>query len=341
MEMEGYAVGAFAFDFKSEKCYTVSANIVSRILEAKDPDASLILFYMMQEGEQFEQEAAMRTLGMSRSRFLSAMEVIKGETKADVSSTSGQDEAGKQTESPAPSMVNTASVNSMPSYTRAELAGAMKNRDFAFIYTQAEKAVGHPLLQYEVSALMMIYDYLRLPANVIALLLNHVVRETERKSTPEHPLSVSFRDIKAEAVRWHEHGITTVAEAERCIKEWEKKRSAANRVFRMLGITGRAPSPTERRYVDLFVELDPSLDLIALAYDLTVTKKGALIWPYMRSILLAWSRKGYQTPADVEEGERTYKNAASSPTHTGQDSSDHEYDERVLRYFQQTKEEGK
>ena len=83
---------------------------------------------------------------------------------------------------------------------------------------------------------MMIYDYLRLPANVIALLINHVAREAERKSTPEHPVSVNFRDIKSEAVRWYEHGITTVAEAERYIKDWEHRRSSAGRVMRMLAL---------------------------------------------------------------------------------------------------------
>ena len=251
-----------------------------------------------------------------------------------------QQEAGASVTHSEPPALDTARVNTMPSYTRAELAGAMENRDFAFIYTQAEKAVGHPLLQYEVSALMMIYDYLRLPANVIALLINHVAREAERKSTPEHPVSVNFRDIKSEAVRWYEHGITTVAEAERYIKDWEHRRSSAGRVMRMLGITGRAPSPTERRYIDLFIDLDPSLELIALAYDLTVTKKGSLIWPYMRSILLSWSHKGYRTPADVEEGERYRKNGASTYAHAQQESPGSDYDERVLQYFQNGEKEG-
>ena len=333
-------MSAFAFDFKSENIYTVSAKAVSKVLEAKSPDAALLLLYIMREQGHLDPESAMRELGIGRSRFQDALKVIE----AGSSQENGQVSLEK-TDPPAvqsaPPEINVARVNSMPSYTRAELADAMENRDFAYIYTQAEKAVGHPLLQYEVSALMMIYDYLRLPANVIALLINHVMRENERKNTPEHPTTVSFREIKSEAVRWHELGITTVAEAERYIKDWEQKRSASGRVLRMLGITGRAPSPTERRYVELFVELDPSLELIALAYDLTVTKKGALIWPYMRSILLSWSRKGYKTPADVEAGERNYPKNGASASRTGeQDVPGREYDERVLQFFQKNSEEG-
>lgn len=334
-------MGAFAFDFKSENIYTVSAKAVSKVLEAKNPDAALVLLYIMREQGRFDPESAMRELGIGRSRFQAALAAIEDAPPQSEGQTAFVKE-GTPAAQDAPAEVNVARVNSMPSYTRAELAGAMENRDFAFIYAQAEKAVGHPLLQYEVSALMMIYDYLRLPANVIALLINHVVRENERKNTPEHPSAVSFREIKSEAVRWHEHGITTVAEAERYIKDWERKRSASGRLLRMLGITGRAPSPTERRYVELFIDLDPSLELVALAYDLTVTKKGALIWPYMRSILLSWSRKGYKTPADVEEGERNHhKNASPSYPHPGeQDASGREYDERVLQFFQQNGEEG-
>ena len=330
-------MGAFAFDFKSENIYTVSAKAVSRVLDARNPDAALVLLYLMQEGEKFDPESAMRALGFSRSRFLSAMNVIEnGQPDSPADSPSGQEKPDKKPQKALE--VDTVRINSMPSYTRAELADAMKHRDFAFIYAQAEKAVGHPLMQYEVSALMMMYDYLRLPANVIALLINHVVCETERKSTPEHPVSVSFRNIKAEALRWHEQGITTVEEAERWIADWDRKRSAAGRVQRMLGITDRALSPTERKYIDLFVELDPSLELIALAYDLTVTRKGSLIWPYMRSILLNWSRKGYKTPADVEEGERTYQN--SEPAHSSQDAPGADYDERVLQYFRRNEKEG-
>ena len=332
---------AFAFDFKSENIYTVSAKAVSKVLEAKNPDAALVLLYIMREQGHFNPENAMRELGIERSRLQAALEVIETGAAQDVE----RNPVHKTENFPAqnaPAEIDVVRVNSMPNYTRAELAGAMENRDFSFIYAQAEKAVGHPLLQYEVSALMMIYDYLRLPANVIALLINHVVRENERKNTPEHPSTVSFREIKAEAVRWHELGITTVAEAERYIKDWERKRTASGRVLRMLGITGRAPSPTERRYVELFVDLDPSLELIALAYDLTVTKKGSLIWPYMRSILLNWSRKGYKTPADVEEGERNHqKNGSSSYPRGGeQDAAGRAYDERVLQFFQQNGEEG-
>ena len=330
---------AFAFDFKSEHSYTVSAKAVSRVLEAKNPDAALVLLYTMQQQGHFTPDSAMRALGLSYARFSAAMEVIRGE------STETEPAAG-QMESNAPQPeIDAARVNSMPTYTRAELAGAMENRDFAFIYAQAERAVGHPLMQYEVSSLMMIYDYLRLPANVIALLINHVIREAERKSTPDHPVSISFRDIKSEAVRWHEQGITTVADAEQYMKNWEQKRSASARVLRILGITGRMPSPTERRYIELFIDLDPSLELIALAYDLTVTKKGSLIWPYMRSILLNWSRKGYKTPADVQEGERTFQSGSASYLHTRQshdpEPTNQEYDERVLQFFQKNNKEGK
>ena len=332
---------AFAFDFKSENSYTVSAKAVSRILEAKHADAALVLLYIIKQQGHFTPENAMRALGLNDARFAAAMDVIRGESDGAGRQAVLQPESGAE-QAPQPE-INVAYVNSMPTYTRAELAGAMENRDFAFIYTQAERAVGHPLMQYEVSSLMMIYDYLRLPANVIALLINHVMREAERKSTPEHPVSISFRDIKSEAVRWHEQGITTVADAERYMKDWERKRSASGRVLRMLGITDRMPSPTERRYIELFVELDPSLELIALAYDLTVTKKGGLIWPYMRSILLNWSRKGYKTPADVHEGERTFQSGSATYKRKSgeQDPSSREYDERVLQFFQKNNGEGK
>ena len=84
-------MGAFAFDFKSENIYTVSAKAVSRVLDARNPDAALVLLYLMQEGEKFDPESAMRALGFSRSRFLSAMNVIEnGQPDSPADSPSGQ-----------------------------------------------------------------------------------------------------------------------------------------------------------------------------------------------------------------------------------------------------------
>lgn len=318
----------------SRSIYTVSAQAVSRVLESGDPDAARLLLYIMQEQERFDRVRAMRALKLDAQRYAAAMAVIrepKDETPEQLTLTDIL--SAPQGAAPAAS---TAHVMTPPTYTRTELAEAMKDGDFAYLCTQSEQAVGHPLRQYEMSALMMMYDYLRLPADVIALLINHVRQECERRSTPEQPSSVSFRDIRAEAVRWHERGVTSAAAAERYIESENQRNSAMGQAFRLLGIRGRTPSPTERRYTEQFLELDPGMELIALAYDRTVTKKGSLVWPYMASILRSWHEKGYVTPDDVEAGERSPRGAVPAQD----DGPGDQYDERVLNFFRQNGKEG-
>lgn len=321
------------FGFISEQSYTVSAKAVSDVLSSGSGDAARLLLYLMQNTGEYRPADAMRQLGFSPRQLEIAEAIVSGQPVP---------ENEPLPEAPQAKPRETVHLKQSPNYTRAELANALSDANFSYLYQQAERTVGHALMQYEVSALLTMYDYLRMPADVIALLMNYVAQDAGRRSTPDQPVFVSFRDIKAEAVRWHENGVVTAAEAERYIEACEKRRSAMGKVQRILGIQDRVPSPTERRYIEQMIELDPSLDLIALAYDTTVVKKGSLIWPYMRTILQNWIGKGYRTPEDVENGERARK---TSPAYRGSDSrqdvpSD-AYNEEVLRYLQQNAEERK
>lgn len=321
-----------SFPFFREQSYTVSAKAVSDVLSSGSGDAALLLLYLMQHTGEYRPDDAMRSLRFSPRQLEAAQAILSGQPLPEETVDAAPVPPGERPR-------DAVRLKDRPSYTRAELAGALSDPDFAYLYQQAERIVGHALMQYEVSALFTMYDYLRLPADVIALLLNYVAQDAQRRSTPDQPVSVSFRDIKAEAVRWHENGVVSAAEAERYIEACERRRSATGKVLRILGIQDRVPSPTERRFIEQMIEMDPSLDLIALAYDTTVVKKGSLIWPYMRTILQNWIGKGYRTPEDVENGERARK---SSPAYRGgesrQDVPSEAYNEEVLRYLRQNEE---
>ena len=321
----------FAAELGSENIYTVSAKAVSRVLESGSPDAARLLLYIMQEQDHFDRRRALRALQLDEARLSAALAVIREPSRGIPEQLTFSDTA--PVSPPAKPDPGTAAVQlgAPPSYTRGELADAMRDSSFSYLCGQAEQAVGRPLRQYEMNALMTMYDYLGLPANVIALLINHVRQECERRSTPDHPRPVSFREIKAEATRWYERGIVTVLDAERSIEEERRRNSDMGRVMRILGIRDRLPSPTERRYIEEFLELDPSLELIPLAYDRTVTQKGSLVWPYMRSILRSWHEKGY----DGDE-----KGPKASPASGSQGESGDDYSERVLEFFRQNNSKG-
>ena len=50
--------------------------------------------------------------------------------------------------------------------------------------------------------------------------------------------------------------------------------------------------------------MELSDELIRMAYERTVYQKKAMSWPYMNKILQSWHSAGYQTPQQVEAGDR-------------------------------------
>jgi DnaD/phage-associated family protein len=312
----------------SDKLYTVQAEAVAAVLDAKNADAALLLLALLRQKNDAGAIPTPEGLGISEERFNEAARVL---SKFCTVPSSDASQAVAEEIKPKP----TAALKSSPRYTRTELAGAMDNNDFAYIYNLAERAVGRPLLEYEVSSLFMLYDYFRLPANVTALLINKIVRDERNKPGRDDESSVSFREIKNEALKWVDRGVATVEDAERYIAESDLRDSAAGKIIRTFGIGGRAVSPTERKYIDSLIDLDPELQLVPLAYDITVTKKGSLVWPYLRKIVESWRGKGYHTPADVESGERIRGASGASKDYGGANQPDPEYVARVKEFLRQ------
>ena len=54
-------------------------------------------------------------------------------------------------------------------------------------------------------------------------------------------------------------------------------------------------------------------ELIRMAYERTVYKKGAMNWPYANKILESWHKAGYKTAAQVEAGDRPPARARTGP----------------------------
>lgn len=117
---------------------------------------------------------------------------------------------------------------------------------------------------------------------------------------------VSMRYIERVALDWSDREIDTYEKAETYIKELEQNDKKTRKIRTMLGIQGHAPSATEKKYINSWIEKDISLDLIPLAYDKTIVKSGKLSWAYMNKILLSWQEQGIKTEKDVEKADAAF-----------------------------------
>lgn len=298
---------------------TLSAACVQRVLDSKNPDAAQLLLWIAMHPQQTDIGTCAQALGLDEIRFHKAYAVVC-------------DAVGIE-ETPAvkaaPRTPVQTRVQSLPEYSALEIEQAFADEQFAFLTAEAERCLCRPLRRHETETLLALYEDAGIPADVLALVLTDQARRAQETASEGAEVRVSFASVRTEAMNWHALGIDTVEKAEQQIRKTNEQRSMRARVLKILGIQDRRPSPTELRYIDQFIELDPTFALIARAYDITVVNKGSLIWPYMRSILAKWHDKGYKTVADMEQGESRHPSSAAVRDTVG----DTRYEDQVLEFL--------
>ena len=188
----------------------------------------------------------------------------------------------------------------VPQYTAAEIVSRSESDEgFRSVLAECESVLGHTLSGADTRTLFGIYDYLGLPTDVIMVLLHHCAEECRRRYGPGRV--PTMRQIEKEAYAWVNREIMTLEQAEAYIRERENVRSATERVRRILGITDRKLAPTERRYIEDWLSLGLSVEVMELAYDRTVTNTGSLRWSYMDKVLRSWLDKGLTTVQAITE----------------------------------------
>jgi len=109
--------------------------------------------------------------------------------------------------------------------------------------------------------------------------------------------------IENEAYAWFNMELITAERAEAYIAREAARRSRLGEVMEILQIHGRSLTPTERRYVDSWLDMGFEQSAIAVAYDRTVVKTGRLTWKYMDSIIRSWNEKGLRTVEEIMGGD--------------------------------------
>ena len=202
----------------------------------------------------------------------------------------------------------------LPEYSRGAIAAAMEQEPvFQGLCREMEGRLGRIFSDNDLKCLYTMYDYLALPPEVILLLTGWAVRrERWQKNNPA--ASPRMPQIQKEAFRWKRLGVDTPERAEDYLRRQELVDEREWEILSAVGVTDRRPAvEKEREYIAGWVELGLSGELIRLAYERTVYKKGAMNWPYMNRILRSWHEAGYQTPAQAEAGDRPPKRSNSGP----------------------------
>lgn len=208
----------------------------------------------------------------------------------------------------------------LPQYTAADIV-VRSETDSAFegLVEETQKCLGKLLSTNDLRILFGIYDHLGLPVDVIFLLINHCI-ENYRTLHGEGRMP-TMRFIEKEAWYWAGQEIMTYEAAEEHIRREKERKSLVFRTAETLQIRGRELSPSERKYIESWLEKGFMPEALAEAYDRTVLGTGKLTWRYMDKILCSWHEKGLHTVQEIQSGDGRgmKKGGDSAPAKTDDD----------------------
>lgn len=202
--------------------------------------------------------------------------------------------------------------------------------DIRSLFAEVQESFGRTI-GYDVQAnLLVLYDYYSLPAEVIVMLCNYA-------KTIGKQGSVAY--IMKMGAAWAEQEINTFERAAEKIARMENADKIWSEFRRMTGIENPRPTAKQTEYLETWVSTYGfDTEMIALAYERAVEKKGSIHFGYMNGILRSWHESGYKTTEDVERAEREFagqreQKRTSAAKSTKRESSPPSYDaENVLRH---------
>lgn len=189
------------------------------------------------------------------------------------------------------------------SSTRSEIAKAFKSDNtLSALCSGIQGALGKTLSPSELSSLYSIYTELKMPAEVIILLVEYCKARGKE----------SMKYIEKVAVGWKQDGIDNIEAVENfCRLEEEFNRDEAQ-IKSILGIRAdRKLTESEKKYIRSWhTDMGFPPEVIGLAYDQTMLNTGKLSWPYLNTILKNWHSKGVKSATDIksERAEKRSKN---------------------------------
>lgn len=196
-------------------------------------------------------------------------------------------------------------IETKPVYTIDEVTKKIQNgSELNDVYRIAERILQKPLSTNDMLIIYSLYDYYRMPLDVIPLLLEYCMKNGKK----------SMRTIERVAQDWTDKEINTHKRAEEYLQYLEEVNSKMSKLKRTLGITSRNFTATEKKFADVWlVQLDISCNLIAYAADITVNSTGKMSFAYMNKILQDWHGKGIKTPTEAAKYRNMYKKSIPAP----------------------------
>ena len=258
---------------------TLKSEEVRKLLSCGCPDA-VVLYLYRRSGEPLE--TALDALHFTVPRMVGATDCLR---QLGLWEPAGRPEIQPE----------------RPVYTEADIERAIRESkgEFSKLVGEAQRRLGRTLSTEELKTLLSFTDYLRLPTEVVGLLLSYCVERSRRRGVR----APSMRTIEKEAYRWADEAIDTLETACYYVQQQLQIHTRVSQLRLLMQIDQRRLTSTEEQYLISWVKMGFPDESIRMAYERTCLNTGGLKWNYMNSILKSWNGKGLHTPAEILAGD--------------------------------------
>ncbi len=191
----------------------------------------------------------------------------------------------------------------LPRYTTEQLADLLEQRhEAAAFIDEAQRIWGKIFNTHEVNVLLGLVDYLGLDWEYVLTLLAYCAAAHEKRG-----IHKSLRYLESTAFGFYDEGVRTLAELQERLKQIEAMAEVEGQLRTLFGMGARALTPKEKKCFSTWLyEYRYGMDIIKLAYDVTVDAKGSPNLSYMNSVLANWNRDGLRTPEAVKAAQEAF-----------------------------------
>ncbi len=282
----------------------LSNRVADKLIGEASGDAALLFLYLLRQGGDYDPYAAAKALRWTGERVADAfselekLELVKGPVVDAAPAVSAKD---------------------APRYSAEMIRQEMDvpSSRFPGLLDEVERKLGNKLNYQNMQILMELYDYLALPAEVILLLVSHMIDEAAYRKGPG--VKPKMWEIKREGYRWAAKGLDNLDAATAYVKKMDYFRTNEGRVLAMVGINGRTATDREKTYINAWLDMGFEDGVIQMAYERTLFKVQNWNWNYCNGILKSWHKDGLHTLNDILDAEqrRTPRANRQQPAQNG------------------------
>ncbi len=209
-------------------------------------------------------------------------------------------------------------ADELPTYTSTELAALLESRaSVRTLVDEAQQLLGKLFNISEVNILVGMLDYLGMSEECVLMLLAHC----------RNIGKTNLRSIEKTAYQFVDRGITDASAMEEEIRTLETLHSFEGEARGLFGMKSRALTSRESKMLRAWVSFGYDIEIVRLAYEMTVHATGEASFPYANSILERWNAEGLRTLEQIEQAEEKQKQKkAASKNDTAGNVLGHSFD---------------